>query len=346
MATTTTALSLVNWLLKQQRQDEVTSFASVQASALLDLVNEAMRDVLEGWAWKFDERSDVVIRCLPSFTTTTGTVVNGSTSFSIPSFTGNWIGKNSPERVDGVVAYIAVTDDDTYGSVAFRVSDCDMSGSTLYGNIEKAFPGTTASGTASILFYGFEYALPSTVRAVISVRDQARTLQLFQCVGQQEFEALIPRPLDNVGSDPSIAVLSGVRTFTSRTTDTTNTGAFTDKADYSLTVYPIPGSYKFLNLTYYYRHPELAATTDTISGVPLDIIDSIRWCAYYKSLISGIGNEPDKGFQGLQRLSLALAAKHSSRTVDPFRRRAVRSLDSKTPEAFTGGRLISPYGST
>ena len=345
MATTTTALSLVNWLLRQHRLDEVSSFGSVVVSSLLDLINEAKRDVLESYAWKFDERSDVILRTLPSATTTTGTVINGSTTFSIPSFTGNWIGKSSPERVDGVVAYVAVTDDATYGSTAFRVVSASVSGTTLSGTLETAWPGTTATGgTGSLTFYGLEYALPATVRGIISVRDQERTLQLYQAMGQQEFERIIPRPMDHIGGDPAVAVVSGIRAFTHLTGDATNTGAFSSTADFSLAVYPIPGDFRILNVTYLYRHPELEATTDALSGVPMTVVDKIRWNAYYRSLISGFGNEPEVGMRGLQRLREETARIYSAAAADPFRRRPVRSLDDKGNQKFFGGRILSPFG--
>lgn len=345
MPTSITAVSVVNWILRQHRWDEVTSFGGKYDLAVLDLVNEAMRTVLEGYDWKWNERSDLVIRCFPSFTTSSAVVQSGSTQFALPAYTGNWIGKNSPERIDGVAAYLAVTSDTTYGTHSFRVTDAAMSNTTLLGNMETPFPGTTTfAATATI--YALEYALPSHVRSVVSVRDQSRTLRLAQCMSQNEFEGLIPRPFDTLGSDPELAILTGLRPFSYQTGDATNTGAFAETADVALTVYPAPGDSRFLNVTYQYRHPELAEATDTISGVPLHIVDDIKWIAYARSMLTDLGNEPDMGALILDRVSMGLLAKRQTETADPFRRRPLRSLDSISSRPFQGGRIVSPYGST
>lgn len=342
MATTTTALTMMNRLRRLHRFEDVTSFSTddTNAKVLLDLLNESKRDVLESYRHAFDERSDLTFKTFPAQTGSTLTLTANSTTGAISSYAGEWIGKTSPERFYDATVYVVPTEDALFGGSALRIEDGYMITSSLLAfTLEHPWTSTSYSGDYKL--FALEYALPSTVRGIISVRDQKGELQLRQAMSVYEFESAIPRPLDHTGADPEFAVVTGFRQPTHKTSDATSTGVWSDNGDYSLALYPIPGDGRVINLTYLYRHPELVNPTDELVGVPAHIVDSIVMLAHGKAVLT-IEKDPARAGQIIDRIARSFATKASAEKPDPFRRRVAKSLDHVGGSAF-GGRLKTPF---
>jgi hypothetical protein len=345
MATETTALTMMNRLRRLHRYEDVSSFGDELSKVLLDLMNESMRDVLESYKHTFDERSDLTIKTFPTYTGSTLTVTANSTVAQITSYTGEWIGKASPspERFYDATVYLVCTSDSTFGSTAFRVTDGYMlTSSILQMNLERPWTGTSVSGTGTYKLYAFEYALPSTVRGIVSVRDQKNEIRLAQAMSVYEFESLIPRPQDRSGSSPELAVITGYRPPTYLSSNSANTGVSSSNSDYSMALYPIPGDGRAINLTYVYRHPELVATTDKLKGVPSHIVDTIIMLTHGKARMT-IEKDIAGGSAIIDRISRSFAAKAQGENPDPFRRKPMRSLDHKSQTDWPHGRYPRPF---
>lgn len=344
MATRTTALSMMNRLRRLHRFEDVTTFADELSKVLLDLLNEAMRDVLEGYRHTFDERSDLTFKTFPAVSGSTAAMVANTTQAAIFSYTGEWIGKGapSPERFYDATMYMAVTGDATYGNTAFRVTDGWLATATdLRLNLEMPWTGANGSNLAYRLF-AFEYALPATVRSVVSVRDQNGDIRLHQAMSVWQMEGIVPNLLDGIGGEPSCAIVTGYRTPTALTTDASNTGASSSNADYSLALYPVPADGRAINVTYLYRHPELTDESSVLDGVPLHMVDTIVMVAHAKAKQT-IEKDYAAGAAMLDRIAAGFARKASAERPDPFRRRVARSLDSVGGSSFIGGRLPRPF---
>lgn len=344
MATRTTALSMMNRLRRLHRFEDVTAFGDELSKVLLDLLNEAKRDVLDGYRHSFDERSDLTFKTFPSVSGTTAAMTANTTNVFLFSYTGEWIGKASPspERFYDATVYLNIPSDASYGNTAFRVTDGWMASATdLRINLERPWTGANGSNLGYRLF-AFEYALPDTVRSVVSVRDQDGDLRLHHAMSVWQMEGLVPNLLAGIGSAPSCAIVTGYRAPTSLTTDASNTGVSSSNADYSLALYPIPDDGRAINVTYMYRHPELVDESSVLEGVPLHMVDTIVMVAHAKAKQT-IEKDYAAGAAMLDRIASGFARKAAAEKPDPFRRRVARSLDSIAGQSFVGGRLPKPF---
>ena len=340
MPSVTTALTMMNRLRRLGRHEDCSSFTDDLSKVLLDLLNESKRDVLEGYQHKFDERDDIIIKTFPTWTSDTGTTNSNTTAASITAYTGPWIGSATPEKFYDSCLYVNFSADTDYGRTAFRIINGSLAAGTLSISMERPWTGAALSNTDVTLF-AMEYSLPATVRGVIAVRDQYGDLQLRQSLSVREFQEIVPRPMENTGSGPEIAIVTGYRSPTYLSSDATNTGVSSDIADYALTIWPIPDDSRAINISYVYRHPELTATTSELVGVPSHIVDTIIMVAHAKSKIT-IEKEVAEGMRILERLSATLVAKSSAEKPDPFRRRIASSLDHKSRREQGRDRLPRP----
>ena len=340
MPSVTTAVTMMNRLRRLGRHGDTSSFTDELSKVLLDLLNEAKREVLEGYQHKFDERDDIILKTFPTWTSSTGTTDDNTQAAIIYSYTGPWIGRSIPDKFYDACLYVAFTADATYGRTAFRVLNGTMVNNDLGITLERPWTGTALSSTACTLF-AMEYSLPSTVRAVVSVRDQFGDLDLRQALTVREFQEIVPRPLENTGAGPEVAIVTGYRAPTYLSSNAANTGISSSNADYSLTIWPIPDDSRVINLSYIYRHPELTLPTSELVGVPSHIVDTIIMVAHAKSKIT-IEKEVAEGMRILERVAGTLSAKSSSEKPDPFRRRIATSLDHKSRRANGRDRLPRP----
>src|SRR5574337_401609 len=218
----------MNKVRRRARFDEVTNFNDAMSKVLFDILNEAARDVLETFRHTFDERSDLSIKTFARQTGTTAALSKDSTICTITGYTGEWIGKTTPERFYDATAYIVFTNDSNDASVAQRVVYGSVVGTTLALSIELPWTGDNiVSGTnGGYKLYCFEYGLPKTVRSVISVRDQRLDLRLTHAMSEWQLNELIPRPQDRLGVNPEMIVVTGLRAVTYNTSNSANTGYF------------------------------------------------------------------------------------------------------------------------
>lgn len=304
-----TALQLVNRVRRQIHEEDTTVFTDELSKVILDFVNEGIHRILESRTWDFDKRQDNVLKTTASFTGTDATVTNDSTSVTLPNVaigavTGDFVGR------------IVITDDASYGDTAFRVASAVTSGSDVVLTLATAFPGTTQSATAEYTFLANEYVLPSTIRAVTSVRYQQNDDILAQIGRELGMDWVSLRPHEDISDEVEAAYIGSTltKTFDSGSASSGETGM-------GLQLHPTPSSALVLHYGSIYRHADLSATTDTLDDVDAAIEDLIvRW-AYAQVMTSGVGNEPQIGTVVMQEVLRDASDLFKGHPRDPFRRR-------------------------
>jgi len=260
-----TALQIINRIRRKLKWEDVSSFSATDSltNALIDLANESKRDVLEGYEWDFDIRSDGIFKTVAAHSYSgTGLVANASTSV----FAGTG---NQYTNYDGgdLRARLIVTSDPDYGSTPFIVSSSSLSaGKDLYV-IETGFPGTTDITSASVDVMVSEYVLPTTVRDVLSVmvEDSDTSVEFVDKV--DTLDRVIPNAFSETSSIPDVCFVGG-------STTPTMDGVTDGTPALGIWMYPVPSTVYMVRYTYRYRHPSLSAITDTLQ-VPDHVIDHI-----------------------------------------------------------------------
>jgi len=272
MGFSVTALSLVNRVNRRRRMPDVTSFSATEDLATLDALNTATEEVLSSKRWEFDiRRAQMTLR--PRLQAATGetmavSATKGETTATLTRSGGSVFveadiyGSGS----DLYVTRFLATGASSFPNTAFRVLNGTRAGSLAALTLATPMPETVA-GVSAELFYA-EYMLPDTVRSVLRVTHQDDPVTLEQVDPTVEFEELYPRPQIEYGT-PQVISIGGHDTHT-----IVSEGDSPDPA-LRLMVWPVPDEAYVLDYTYHYRHAELAATTDTLQGVPPNVIDMI-----------------------------------------------------------------------
>lgn len=263
MAFSYTALQLVNRVRRLRRLDDVASIAKTEDLAALDAINTAIEEVLSSERWEFDlRRTQMTLR--PKLGDLTVSTNAGNANILIVS------------RTDGLV------DADTFGDYVVRILP---SGSSDYANTSfrtlssnAIIVGTVATFTCSAeieetlvdvagsCLYS-EYILPDTVRDVVRVSYQETPITLEQIDPVVEFDELYPRSIE-YGPPETISV-GGLDVGTYLSTGSA------DPAGLRMVVWPVPDQAYVIDYAYYYRHPELTTATDTLDGVPQNVVAKI-----------------------------------------------------------------------
>lgn len=264
MSFSVTALNLVNRVHRRRRMPDVGAFTETEDLATLDSVNAAIEEVLSSKRWEFDmRRGQMTLR--PKLGDLTVSTNAGDANVLIVY------------RPDGL------ENEDTYGDYVVRILP---SGASSYGN--TAFRTTTANailaGTVAAfrcpaevretlvdvdgsVFYA-EYILPDEVRDIIRVTHHEEDLSLNQIDPVVEFDELYPQPSVEFGPPRVISVGGLDRATYLSTADEPAPGL-------RMIVWPPPDQAYVLDYTYHYRHPALEETTDTLDGVPPNVVDQI-----------------------------------------------------------------------
>ena len=272
MGFSVTALSLVNRVNRRRRMPDVTAFSATEDLATLDALNTATEEVLSSKRWEFDiRRAQITLR--PRLQAATGETMTVNATKGAASATLIRSGADYFEAADvygsGDDLYVTrflATGASSFPNTAFRVIE-GLPATTLAAlSVATPMP-ETLSGVSAELFYA-EYMLPDTVRSVLRVTHQDDPVTLEQVDPTVEFEELYPRPQIEYGT-PQVISIGGY--------DTPTVVAASDAPDPALRmmVWPVPDDAYVLDYTYHYRHAELAATTDTLQGVPPNVIDMI-----------------------------------------------------------------------
>lgn len=330
-----TALVLVNRWRRLHRESDVTAFATTDelTTVGLDLVNEAKRDILESRLWPFDIRHDGILQTRASQNGTQASVTNGVATFLLTGFA------STADLVGSFVSRIAITEDANYGNTAFRVVDAQVVASNTSGTFEQTWPGTSFVVNADWRSFVYEYEAPSTVRALVSARHQEQPIAVHQIGPEIRFDELYPRPTDTRDDSPQWIAFGGELTQTITTGGTAATPAM------RILVYPTPDAGTTIHYSYAYRHPDLAAATDNLTGVDIAVEDLIVRLAYARSMFTAVGNEPALGAVLEREVFLRVEALHRGLRRDPYRRNILRSLDAVTPRLTGFGRLPRNVGS-
>ena len=264
MAFTATALQLVNRVRRRRRLDDVASISKVEDLAALDSINNAMEEVLSSDRWEFDlRRAQMTLRGR-----LTGCVATNSPSVLSSFVIVRSDGLEIADLVGDYVTRLLVTGSTEYSQTAFRIN---YSAAILGGVSAAVSCATDADETISAAeaeIFQAEYILPDTVRDIVRVTYQQETLALEQIDPVVEFDELYPSPSIEYGPPQSVSV-GGLDVGTYLSTGSA------DDAALRMVVWPVPDDSYVLDYTYYYRHPELTTATDTLDGVPPNIVAKI-----------------------------------------------------------------------
>jgi hypothetical protein len=264
------------------REEDASALTETFASQVLDLVNEAKRDVLESKNWNFDERHDGVVTTVAPITGT-ATSVSG-TSVVLSGITTSQI---VPSASTASVARIIFTADTAFGDTAYRIASSVDALGVANLTLAERFQGTVSASTAVTIVFD-DQVLPSTVRAVTGVRHQEGDLELFHLT-RNLLNYVRRRPHESDTDSPTTVTVGGTGE------STYNSGSASNGTRGTLfTVNPISSQKLSFNYSYYYRHPDLSASQDLVN-VDSAVEDCIVRLAYARAMQSGIGNEPEVG---------------------------------------------------
>ena len=240
---------------------DVGSFSETEDLATLDAVNNAIEETLSSKRWEFDmRRAQIALR---------GRYTGGTVSITSGSSTASYANTSGVDTADVYGSYVVrllPTGSTDYANTAFRVLTAVGSGTTGTLILGADVPETMSS-VAATLFYA-EYMLPETVRNVLRISHQEQSLNLEQVDPIVEFDELYPRPSIEFGT-PELISVGGLDVSTYETAGTA------PEPRLRLIVWPVPDDDYVLDYTYHYRHPVLEDTTDTLDGVPPNVVDQI-----------------------------------------------------------------------
>ena len=257
-----TALQLVNRVRLLRRQETTVDFRSAEDQVTLNAVNTAINDTLNSKDWEFDLRHDGQLQTrgkldLTSSFSTEGTFTMSATLSGLTS-----------EDVFGDYVVRAVAGSAAQPDSAFRIERAGTpAGATSSCFVSNLFRESFVSIGDAYLYYT-EYMLPDTVKSVVRATYQENDIALEQISPTVRYEELYPTPHNYFGP-PEVVAVGG---FDIPTYD--NSGSAPDPM-LRVAVWPVPDEVYTINYSYYYEHPELVETTDTLVGVPKHIVDDI-----------------------------------------------------------------------
>lgn len=322
-----TALELVNRVLRRLRQQAVSSFADDKALVVLDLVNAAKEDVLTARNWSEDIRHDGVLRTNGYTDSTTTAFTNLSASSSVASLSGRVGGSiASPEYAGSLITRFVYNGDVTSANEAsdlvgtiWRIKSWLSVGPTA--TMDALWTGPTTS-TGKARYFVSEYLLPDTVREIDSItHEHGIELQLDLIDPGATFGQLYPDMAGRFGK-PEIA---GVGGYDTNTYNLLGTGDYAQSDPMlRLVLFPVPDDEYRLNYSYYYNHPELSETTDTLNGVKPEVVSSIIEKATADA-VEVLEQRVNEGVVMSRKAEGRLREKHKSSGAQPTRRNIVGS---------------------
>lgn len=313
----TTALEMVNRVLRRHRQDEVSAFSEPLPKSVLDAVNEAAREIVSERNWPWNVRTDGVLTTTPAYTGDDAALTHGVNVFAVQSFSAG----TSPLAGD-FVTRIVLPSDASFGDTAFRVTEVATSGGGVVGYIETTWPGTTKVSIGNYHTYKLfacEYLLPATVGKIVSVRHEAAPLRVTELDPWVTFDELIPRAHDTMSDSPEFIGVGGMALGTHTGTPGTK--------KLRMLVWPVPSESLVLHYTYQHRPAAMAVVTDYLD-FPDEIIDVVVDLAFAKTQMNMVGNNPTAGAANMRMAMQTAAAKYQNNASDPSRRRRVGACDS------------------
>ncbi len=340
-------LQMINSVRGKLREERISAIATTDllTTEIVDLINDAGSEILEGDDWEFDLRNDGRL-FFPSSQSGTNALFGASLTTTVyQNFTAvdlvysgdtdsgevfedidvagfRWSGNSVRARV--------IPLDTPFGNTSWIITDVDHAATflrlTLGSNLLFDTPSTNGAWTT----YANEVVLPTTVKKVLSVRNEEEPVRLVFANSETEFDQLVPRPTISFSSVPHTVVVGGTITSTSRSAGTAwsglSPGTVTATTGTGLMVWPIPSADLHLEYSYRVQHADLAAATDVFTGVPQDVIHIIEWLAFQKALDSGIQNDPVAARRAEQQVEKRRLRAQASQSRQPNRRRVPTSF--------------------
>lgn len=271
-----TALQLVNRVMLNRRQPEITTISSTapEHAVTLNAINAAKNDILESRDWEFNlRRSQIVLRARIA-----GTIVSSGSDASVLLFTQSGaVTALESDWINDYVCRLVAESSTDYSNTATRVDSIRTP--VIPQNVVVDAPYTAAEVEPAIGGTGYmirgEYMLPDTVRAVVRASYQERNLSLTQADPWSQYEELFPRPHWEYGPPETIAVGG----YDIPTYDNGSGGETPPEPKLRMAVYPVPDDDYIVDYSYIYRHPELTADADVLEGVPESVVGQIVWRA-------------------------------------------------------------------
>lgn len=317
----TTAITLVNRVRRRFREEDVTALGDDMSNFVLDLLNEAKRDILESWTWEFDKRSDGELLTRASLEGLACSVSQGDSEIYF-TYAGTATQKaNYFIGIEFPVAKVIVTSDPDFGDTAFQVESFNPANTSYFWSAQNGLPefkGTTdASATATIVFD--EYVLPSTVRAVTSVRHQEQDLQIAEVDRDIGMDSYAPRPHGSMSNAPERVFIGkfGISTYRNDFAITSSSARY--RAGITMKFDPTPNARLAISYSYIYRHPDISSTQD-LQYVDPAVEDMIVRLAEARGTMSGLGADVQTGAAMETEVLNRCAAIHGNIRRDPLRR--------------------------
>lgn len=311
-----TALALINRMRAKRRDATSSVITDKTGVAYLDFLNAAITSVLEERTWRFQQRSDGVLKTIPKITATLGSLTSGNNYVTVQGSAIDQVSGSFKTR-------IVCTSDGSYGHTSFGVASAINSGAPPPNNLlmylDTTWPGTSVSdGTVDL--FSYEYQLPATVRSVTGVVHQEDPLSLIFEDEQYTFDRLAPTPFDNISDRPEFVMVGGEIQNTSATLGGTGTYATAIK------VYPVPSSVLVLTYSYIYRQPTLLVLTDELNRVPPVVEDLIVDLATAR-IITSLEKDIQTGLPFEARVMKNIDRIHRNNVADSGRRASMKSFD-------------------
>ena len=288
-------LQSVNRMKLMLREDQIAAIsAELQTQTLVDLLNMAADEHLNSHEWSFLVRHDAQAWFPALRTETTGALpVNNSTTLLLNQSAANsWdatdVSKFTAYSQTGrLLVRVKVTGGSTTPETSYPVDT--LAATTGFPAVLRSeFRGdSTATATAGFELYSNEFALPTSVRRVLSVRHQETPIRLEFVDKGEGLDRHVPRVTDHSSSQAEVAYVGGLVTGTGATTADQATGL-------GLMIWPLPSADMLVDYSYVYRFAELSADADEWTGVPLEHVRLIESMAFEKALDSNIEDDPSR----------------------------------------------------
>jgi hypothetical protein len=311
-----TLLTMLNDLFGLLSEEPITSISATDArtQAMIVLLNKATTVVLESRVWSFDKRTDGEAAI--------GGTVSGATVTHLSArvmVTESGTGASAALFDPGNMAVrFRVTDDTVRPSLSYKVVSVNTVGVLYIVTLATDWVGEQSLLTASRTWtvYTTDFILPSTVRKVLSVRDEEQPLQLYFTEDEIFTDRYSPRPLDDTG-EVSCVIVGGTET------SSFEVGTSTALTGMRMRVLPVPEDDTMLYYSYVYRHPAMTSATDTLVAVPDNVIRLIVDKAFYYCLSSNIESDIVKARRVEKQYRIDWLAAEKEDIEAPNRRRVL-----------------------
>lgn len=313
-----------------RRQPEVPSYSSLDPEHVVTLnaLNMAKEDILGTRRWEFDLRHDgqLITKPTASSQSIVPTLSYVAAAPNQATITDTLSGEDISNRyMDDTIVRIVPIGDANYAETAFRVTSYHPVNTTIaLMNMPVTVQGDV-TGDCDLIYA--EYLLPDTVREVVRASFDQSEISLEQLDPTVQFDECIPSPHLESGQ-PRVLSVGGFDRATYEYTETT------PDPKLRAIIWPIPDAEYLISYSYYYKHADLTAGTDTWDGIPSDIINDIVWQA---TSIVKMAIDGDYAASHFADMAQAQAStKHMAYGGSSARRHVVRSWD--TGNAFGASR--------